>query len=92
MQAVRDAGATAIGAPGLLPIKLPALAPRGHNVTVGWGTWFDNRRVGLRNRWSRLRMTNSYRGTPQLQPAYSCQLAHPKDNSKKPRLSVRSSG
>jgi Clp amino terminal domain, pathogenicity island component len=36
------------------------------NATVGWGTWFDNRRVNLRNRWFRLRTTNSYRGAPQL--------------------------
>jgi hypothetical protein len=36
------------------------------NVTVGWGTWFDNRRVGLRDRWFRLRTTSSYRGAPQL--------------------------
>jgi hypothetical protein len=36
------------------------------NVTVGWGAWFDNRRVGLRDRWFRLRTTSSYRGAPQL--------------------------
>jgi len=36
------------------------------NVTVGWGTWFGNRRVGLRDRWFRLRTTSSYRGAPQL--------------------------
>jgi hypothetical protein len=35
------------------------------NVTVGWGAWFDNRRVGLRDRWFRLRTTTSYRGAPQ---------------------------
>ena len=34
------------------------------NVTVGWGTWFDNRRVGLRDRWFRLRTISSYRGAP----------------------------
>jgi Clp amino terminal domain, pathogenicity island component len=36
------------------------------NVTAGWGVWFGNRRVGLRDRWFRLRTTNSYRGAPQL--------------------------
>ena len=36
------------------------------NVTVGWGTWFGNRRMGLRDRWFRLRTTSSYRGAPQL--------------------------
>jgi hypothetical protein len=36
------------------------------NVTVGWGAWMDNRRVGLRDRWFRLRTTSSYRGAPQL--------------------------
>ena len=36
------------------------------NVTVGWGTWFGNRRVGLRDRWFRLRTSGSYRGAPQL--------------------------
>ena len=36
------------------------------NVTVGWGTWLGNRRVGLRDRWFRLRTTSSYRGAPQL--------------------------
>jgi hypothetical protein len=36
------------------------------NVTVGWRTWFENRRVGLRDRWFRLRTTSSYRGAPQL--------------------------
>jgi hypothetical protein len=36
------------------------------NVTVGWGTWFGNRRVGLRDRWFRLRTTSSYWGAPQL--------------------------
>jgi Clp amino terminal domain, pathogenicity island component len=35
------------------------------NVTVGWGVWFGNRRVGLRDRWFRLRTINSYRGAPQ---------------------------
>jgi hypothetical protein len=34
------------------------------NVTVGWGVWFGNRRVGLRDRWFRLRTSASYRGAP----------------------------
>jgi hypothetical protein len=41
----------------------PASALR--NVTVGWGVWFGNRRVGLRDRWFRLRTISSYRGAPQ---------------------------
>jgi Clp amino terminal domain, pathogenicity island component len=35
------------------------------NVTVGWSAWFGNRRVGLRDRWFRLRTTGHYRGCPQ---------------------------
>jgi hypothetical protein len=35
------------------------------NVTVGWGTWFGNRRVGIRDRWFRLRTITSYRGAPE---------------------------
>jgi ClpA/ClpB-like protein len=35
------------------------------NVTVGWAAWFSNRRVGLRDRWFRLRTTTHYRGCPQ---------------------------
>jgi hypothetical protein len=34
-------------------------------VTVGWAAWFGNRRVGLRDRWFRLRTTRDYRGCPQ---------------------------
>jgi hypothetical protein len=34
--------------------------------TVGWATWFDNRRVGLRDRWFRLRTIRYYRGSPQI--------------------------
>lgn len=33
--------------------------------TVGWGTWFSNRRVGLRDRWFRLLTIPDYRGAPQ---------------------------
>lgn len=39
------------------------------NVTVGWATWFGNRRVGLRDRWFRLRTIRHYRGCPYPQPA-----------------------
>jgi len=35
---------------------------RALNFTVGWGTWFSNRRVGLRWRLFRLRTRNAYRG------------------------------
>ena len=34
-------------------------------VTVGWATWFGNRRVGLRDRWFRLRTSWHYRGCPE---------------------------
>jgi hypothetical protein len=32
------------------------------NFTVGWGTWFQNRQVGLRWRWFRLRTRSAFRG------------------------------
>jgi hypothetical protein len=35
------------------------------NITVGWAAWFSNRRVGLRDRWFRLRTTGHYRRCPQ---------------------------
>src|SRR5580704_16196888 len=37
-------------------------------VTVGWATWFGNRRVGLRDRWFRLRTTWHYRSCPDPKP------------------------
>ncbi len=46
--------------------RSPGRAVALRNLTVGWGTWFGNRRVGLRDRWFRLRTTSSYRGAPQL--------------------------
>jgi Clp amino terminal domain, pathogenicity island component len=40
--------------------------PRGFlTFTVGWGVWFGNRWVGLRDRWFRLRTIRYYRGVPQ---------------------------
>jgi hypothetical protein len=33
--------------------------------TVGWGTWFGNRRVGLRDRWFRLTTLRYYRAAPR---------------------------
>lgn len=33
--------------------------------TVGWGNWFGNRRVGLRNRWFHLRTLRHFRHAPQ---------------------------
>ncbi len=33
--------------------------------TVGWGVWFGNRWVGLRDRWFQLRTIRYYRGVPQ---------------------------
>ena len=33
--------------------------------TVGWGCWFSNRWVGLRDRWFWLRTLPDYRGAPQ---------------------------
>jgi hypothetical protein len=35
------------------------------NLTAGWGTWFRNRQVGLRDRWFRLRTIRFYQGAPQ---------------------------
>lgn len=32
--------------------------------TVGWGTWFSNRRVGLRNKWFELLTLSDDRGAP----------------------------
>ena len=45
----------------------PRRPPRGRwrpTVTVGWAAWFGNRRVGLRDRWFRLRTSWHYRGCP----------------------------
>jgi hypothetical protein len=36
--------------------------PRAPNFTIGWGTWFQNRRVGFRWRIFRLRNLNAFRG------------------------------
>jgi len=46
--------------PGRLPRR-----PGYLNVTVGWATWFGNRRGAFRDRWFRLRTTSHYRGCPQ---------------------------
>jgi hypothetical protein len=35
------------------------------SFTVGWGVWFGNRWVGLRDRWFRLRTVRYYRGAPR---------------------------
>jgi hypothetical protein len=40
--------------------------PRWMNFTVGWGTWFANRQVGLRNRWFRLRIISDFLRAPHL--------------------------
>ena len=42
-----------------------ALVSRWLNFTVGWGTWFGNRRVGLRDRWFHLRTLGHFRHAPQ---------------------------
>lgn len=34
--------------------------------TVGWGTWFRNRQVGMRDRWFRFSTRSAYRGQPPL--------------------------
>jgi hypothetical protein len=34
------------------------------NVTVGWAAWLGNRRVGVRDRWFRLRSAGDYRDCP----------------------------
>jgi hypothetical protein len=47
----------------------PRWAPRRHIgrrwacLLAGWGVWFGNRRVGVRDRWFRLRTRASYRGS-----------------------------
>jgi len=38
---------------------------RRFRFTVGWDTWFSNRRVGLRDRWFWLRTLPDYRRAPQ---------------------------
>jgi hypothetical protein len=38
--------------------------PRWLSFTVGWGCWFSNRWVGVRDRWFTLRTLPSYRGAP----------------------------
>jgi hypothetical protein len=50
------------------PPRRPPRPPRSRwrpSVTVGWATWFGNRRVGLRDRWFRVRTSRHYRGCPQ---------------------------
>jgi hypothetical protein len=36
------------------------------SFTIGWGTWFSNRWVGLRDKWFWLRTLSAYRGAPRL--------------------------
>jgi hypothetical protein len=36
------------------------------SFTAGWGTWFSNRRIGIRNKWFWLRTLYAYRGAPRL--------------------------
>jgi hypothetical protein len=40
--------------------------PHWLSFTVGWGTWFGNRRVRLRNLWFHLRTLGYFRHAPQL--------------------------
>jgi hypothetical protein len=40
-------------------------ASRRARLFTGWGTWFGNRRAGLRDRWFRLRTHGAYRNAPQ---------------------------
>ena len=50
---------------GAAGARLPR-RPRGLLAfTVGWGVWFGNRWVSLRDRWFRLRTIRYYRGAPQ---------------------------
>jgi hypothetical protein len=62
-QARPDLARPAMTPPG--PRRLPRRRLRFLNVTVGWAAWLGNRRVGLRDRWFRLRTTGRYRGCPQ---------------------------
>jgi hypothetical protein len=50
---------------GLAARRLPRRPPRFLIFTVGWGVWFGNRWVSLRDRWFRLRTSRYYRGVPQ---------------------------
>lgn len=34
------------------------------NLTVGWAAWLENRQVGLRDRWFRIKTISHYRGAP----------------------------
>lgn len=34
--------------------------------TIGWGTWFRNRQVGVRDRWFEFRTRSAYRGQPSI--------------------------
>ena len=36
------------------------------NFVIGWPTWFGNRRVGMRDRWFRVRTLRSFRGQPRI--------------------------
>jgi hypothetical protein len=36
------------------------------NFMIGWPTWFRNRRVGMRDRWFRVRTLNTFRGQPKI--------------------------
>jgi Clp amino terminal domain, pathogenicity island component len=49
---------------GSVPRPGPRRPPRRASVTTGWAMWFGNRRVGLRDRWFRLRTSWHYRGCP----------------------------
>ncbi len=43
----------------------PLRRPMALNFTVGWGTWFSNRALNLRDRWFRLRTAGAYREAPR---------------------------
>lgn len=50
----------------MVPVRRRRLhRPRWMNFTVGWGTWFSNRQIGLHNRWFRVRTIAYYKGAPQ---------------------------
>jgi hypothetical protein len=51
---------------GLGPsVKMPRHRRGPLRLTVGWGVWFGNRWVGIRDLWFRLRTAGDYRGCPQ---------------------------
>lgn len=56
----------ALGPEARLRPRRRSRRPRWLRVPVGWGIWFLNRQVDLRDGWFRLRTLGDYRGAPQI--------------------------